>query len=84
MQAYIRKIEEEAPDDMEVEDGEHEGTRTITIATQGEDDGNTVYAQVSDGTYQAVVTDASQVKNVLDNLILKWKHRWCFQTMDAI
>ncbi|XP_025088288.1 probable serine/threonine-protein kinase kinX isoform X2 [Pomacea canaliculata] len=61
MQAYIRKIEEEAPDDMEVEDGEHEGTRTITIATQGEDDGNTVYAQVSDGTYQAVVTDASQV-----------------------
>lgn len=60
MQAYIRKIEEEAPEDesMEQQDDE-EGTQTITI-TQDEDGNDTVY-QVSDATYQAVVTDASQV-----------------------
>ncbi|KAK0050536.1 zinc finger and BTB domain-containing protein 17 [Biomphalaria pfeifferi] len=61
MQAYIRKIEE-AGDDDDDELGHH----TITIAPAGsshhDDDGTTtVYAQVSDGTYQAMVGDASHV-----------------------
>ncbi|KAH9519856.1 hypothetical protein Btru_071076 [Bulinus truncatus] len=58
MQAYIRKIEE-AGDDDDDELGQH----TITIAPAGShhDDGTTVYAQVSDGTYQAMMGDASHV-----------------------
>ncbi|CAG5127912.1 unnamed protein product, partial [Candidula unifasciata] len=62
MQAYIRKIEETGDDDDD-ELGQH----TITIAPAGSshhdaDDGTTtVYAQVADGTYQAMVTDSSQV-----------------------
>lgn len=60
MQAYIRKIEEEAPEDESMEAADDDdGTQTITI-TQDEEGGDTVY-QVSDATYQAVVTDASQV-----------------------
>lgn len=64
MQAYIRRIEEEAPeDDMDADEGDNERGQTITISAQGDgEDGDTVYAHVSDGTYQAVVTDASQVR----------------------
>ena len=62
MQAYIRKIEEEAPEDesMEIQEGEQAGQQTITIAAEDGGEEQTVY-QMSDGTYQAVVTDASHV-----------------------
>ena len=81
MQAYIRKIEEEAPEDesMEIQEGEQGGQQTITIAAEDGGEEQTVY-QMSDGTYQAVVTDAShvsylscpsgQVKNTLMSLLL--------------
>lgn len=60
MQAYIRKIEEADEDDDDL------GQHTITIAPAGSshhdaDDGGTVYAQVSDGTYQAMMADPSQL-----------------------
>ncbi|GFR66500.1 zinc finger protein [Elysia marginata] len=58
MQAYIRKIEETGDDEDDM------GQHTITIAPAGSshhdaDETATVYAQVADGTYQAM--DASQV-----------------------
>ena len=67
MQAYIRKIEEEAPEDesMEVQEGEQQGgQQTITIATEDGGEEQTVY-QMSDGTYQAVVTDGSHVSQAV-------------------
>lgn len=66
MQAYIRKIEEEAPEDesMEIQEGEQGGQQTITIAAEDGGEEQTVY-QMSDGTYQAVVTDASHVSYLL-------------------
>jgi len=59
MQAYIRKIE-----DNDHDDDDELGQHTITIAPAGSshhDAEATVYAQVSDGTYQAMIGDASQV-----------------------
>lgn len=48
---------------MDADEGDNERGQTITISAQGDgEDGDTVYAHVSDGTYQAVVTDASQVR----------------------
>lgn len=66
MQAYIRKIEEEAPEDesMEIQEGEQGGQQTITITAEDGGEEQTVY-QMSDGTYQAVVTDASHVSCLL-------------------
>lgn len=61
MQAYIRKIEEEAPEDESMEMESEAGQQTITIAAEDGGEEQTVY-QMSDGTYQAVVTDASQVR----------------------
>ena len=62
MQAYIRKVEDEVEGDesMDMEEGEHSEQQTITIAAPDDAEGQTVY-QMADGTYQAVVTDASQV-----------------------
>ncbi|KAL8575608.1 hypothetical protein ACOMHN_028629 [Nucella lapillus] len=62
MQAYIRKIEDESVEDesLDLQEGDPGQQQTITIAAQDGEEGQTVY-QMPDGTYQAVVTDASQV-----------------------
>ncbi|XP_041358313.1 protein mel-28-like [Gigantopelta aegis] len=61
MQAYIRKIEDEVPDDMDELEEEHTVTLTEQEVQENEDGSTTVYATMSDGTYTAIVTDASQV-----------------------
>ncbi|XP_067663718.1 uncharacterized protein [Haliotis asinina] len=61
MQAYIKKIEEEVPDDPEEASAMEQ---TITLTQEGEDgeDGTTtVYTAVGDGTYATVVNDATQM-----------------------
>ena len=60
-QAYIRKIEDEVPDDMDDMDEEQTVTLTEQEVQENEDGSTTVYATMSDGTYTAIVTDASQV-----------------------
>ena len=84
MQAYIRKIEDDTGEDesMEMQEGEAGQHQTITIAAD-DSEGQTVY-QMPDGTYQAVVTDASQVSSYGNRLVHFFSQgSWCSHSVDV-